>query len=191
MARIAEVQSHSATRSFQQTWAAPGSEFPVTITASDYGAFGQVVEELPDGFTFGGASLEGAHVEVEGQTIRFNLLGETSFTYSVTVPVVDGRYIFSGAIKDVDREEQAIEGHTTLRVGPPPTPTPAPSATPEPTATPTPQIIVVEPTATPAPTATVMMVPDGDGPPGILWFIPVVVLFGLILAIFYYRRTRS
>ena len=44
-----EAQSHSATRTFQQDWAAPGSEFRVTITATDYGPIGQVVEELPGG----------------------------------------------------------------------------------------------------------------------------------------------
>ena len=47
-----EAHSHSATRSFQKDWAAPGSEFRVTITASNYGPIGQVVETLPDGFTF-------------------------------------------------------------------------------------------------------------------------------------------
>ena len=144
-----EAQSHSATRTFQQDWAAPGSELRITITASDYGPIGQVVETLPEGFTFVSASLEDAHFEVDGQTIRFNLLGETSFSYNVTVPAVDGEYIFSGVIKDIDLEERAVGGHTTLRVGSPPTPTP--THTPAPTSTPTP---VPTATATPEPTAT-------------------------------------
>ena len=74
-----------------------------------------------------------------------------------------------------------------------PTPSLTPEPTPEPTATPAPQVIVVvEPTAAPTPTATVAVAaPEaGDGPPGILWFIPVVVVFGIILAIFSYLRTR-
>ena len=70
-----EAQSHSASRSFQRSWAAPGSQFQVTITARDYGAFGQVVEELSAGFTYIGNSLGAAHEEVDSQTIRFNLLG--------------------------------------------------------------------------------------------------------------------
>ena len=42
-----EAQSHTATRSFQQGWAAPGSDLRVTITAGNYGPIGQVVETLP------------------------------------------------------------------------------------------------------------------------------------------------
>jgi hypothetical protein len=264
-----EAQSHSASRSFQRSWAAPGSQFQVTITARDYGAFGQVVEELPAGFTYIGNSLGAAHEEVDSQTIRFNLLGETRFSYTVTVPEREGLYTFSGIIKNIDKEERTIAGRTTLRVGPAPTatptreptatptpeptatpkpeptttpvpestatptptptpvptptpaptptptpvptptpaptptatpeptetataePTPEPTATLEPTATPTPEItIVAEPTATPAPTATVVAPAAGGGPPVILWLIPVVVFFGLILAVFFYLRTR-
>ena len=85
-----EAQSHSASRSFQRSWAAPGSQFQVTITARDYGAFGQVVEELPAGFTYIGNSLGAAHEEVDSQIIRFNLLGETRFSYTVTVPEREG-----------------------------------------------------------------------------------------------------
>ena len=147
------AQSHSASRAFQRVWAAPGSELRVTITARNYGTFGQVVETLPDGFTFGGSSLDDAQVSSEGQTVQFNLLGDSRFTYTVTVPSVEGRYTFSGIIKNIDREEQTISGLLQLRVGPPPTPTPTsiptPTPTPEPTATPTPT-----PTPTPVPTAT-------------------------------------
>ena len=38
---VVEAQSHSASRTFRQNWAAPGGELRVTITASNYGAFGQ------------------------------------------------------------------------------------------------------------------------------------------------------
>ena len=116
-----EAQPHTAARSFQEEWAAPGSKLQVTITASDYGDFGQVVEDLPDGFTFIGSSLDEAHIEIDGQTVRFNLLRETGFTYRVNVPTTEGQYTFSGVIKNVDREEQAIGGHASLRVGPAPT----------------------------------------------------------------------
>ncbi len=145
----ADAQSHSATRSFQQTWAAPGSEFTVTIMANDYGDFGQVVEELPLGSAFVSASLEHAQIEVEGRTIRFILLGETSFTYRVLILTTEESYTFSGVIKNIDREEQAITGDTTMRVGPPPTPTPtlSPTAPPTPTST-------LSPTAPPTPTPT-------------------------------------
>ena len=127
-----DAQSHSASRAFQQTWAAPGSELLVTITASNYGPFGQMVETLPDGFTFVSSSLDGAQVSSEGQTVRFTLLGDASFDYTVTVPSVEGQYVFAGIIKNDDREEQTISGRTQLRVGPPPTP--VPTATPRPNA---------------------------------------------------------
>ena len=242
---VVEAQSHSASRTFRQNWAAPGGELRVTITASNYGAFGQVVETLPDGFTFKSATLPSSQIEQEAQVVRFNLFGDSSVNYVVTVPTREGRYIFTGVIRNADRQERRVTGHTQLRVGPPPTPaptstptpeptatstpvptatptpeptatpvptetptpspTPAPTATatatpsptptpeltptptPEPTATPTP-----EPTAAPSPTSTVAVAaPEaGDGPPGILWFIPVLVVIGVILTIFFYLRTR-
>ena len=159
-----EAQSHTATRTFPQAWAMPGGELRVAIAASNYGPIGQVVETLPDGFTFVRSSLGEAQEEVAGQTVRFNLLGDRRFTYVVTVPSAEGHYTFAGVIRNVDRAERTIAGHTRLRVGPPPTPastaTPAPAtstptgeptagATPEPTQTPTP-----EHTATPVPTVT-------------------------------------
>ena len=242
-----EAQSHTATRTFQQAWAMPGGELRVAIAASNYGAIGQVVETLPDGFALVSSSLGEAQEEVAGQTVRFNLLGDRRFTYVVSVPSAEGHYTFAGVIRNVDRAERTIAGHTRLRVGPPPTPsptatpgpatstptreptatappeptamptpeptatpvptetstpppTPAPTVTPEPTVTPAPTatphvIVVVAPTAAPTATATVMVAtvtPEAEaGLPGILWFIPVIVLIGLILAIFSYRRTRS
>ena len=152
-----EAQSHSASRTFRQNWAAPGGELRVTITASNYGAFGQVVETLPDGFTFKSATLPSSQIEQEAQVVRFNLFGDSSVNYVVTVPTTEGRYTFTGVIRNADRAERSVTGHTQFRVGPPPTPaptstpTPVPTATstPVPTATPTP-----EPTATPVPTET-------------------------------------
>ena len=238
---VVEAQSHSASRAFQRTWAAPGGELRVTITASNYGAFGQVVETLPDGFTFKSATLPSGQIEQEAQVVRFNLFGDSSVNYVVTVPTTEGRYTFTGVIRNADRAERSVTGHTQFRVGPPPTPaptstptpvptatstpvptatpTPEPTATPEPTSTPTPSPTPAptatstpsptpeptptptpeptatptpEPTATPSPTATVAVAaPEAEaGPPGFLWFIPVIVVIGAILAIFFYLRTR-
>ena len=240
---VVEAQSHSASRTFRQNWAAPGGELRVTITASNYGAFGQVVETLPDGFTFKSATLPSSQIEQEAQVVRFNLFGDSSVNYVVTVPTTEGRYTFTGVIRNADRAERSVTGHTQFRVGPPPTPaptstptpvptatatpeptatpTPEPTATPEPTSTPTPSPTPAptatstpsptptpeptptptpeptatptpEPSATPSPTATVAVAApeDGDGLPGILWFIPVIVVIGVILAIFFYLRNR-
>ena len=98
-----EAQSQSASRAFQRTWAAPGGQVRVTITASNYGAFGQVVETLPDGFTFVSASLPDTQIEQEGQVVRFNLFGDSSFNYVVTVAAGEGRYTFNGVVRNADR----------------------------------------------------------------------------------------
>ena len=155
-----EAQSHNATRTFQQDWAAPGSEFRVTITASNYGPIGQVVEELPAGFTYVRTSLDDFQVEVNGQTVSFNLLGNPAFTYVLTAPSAEGEYTFSGVVKNDDREERTISGDTMLRVGPPPPPPPPPPPEPEPTATPEP-----EPTATPEPEPTATPEPEPTATP--------------------------
>ena len=173
-----DASEHSAERTFAVAWVAPGGQVQVTISVLDYGVLGQVVEDLPDGFTFLGSSLDEAHIEVDGQTVRFNLLGKTGFTYSVNAPTAEGQYTFSGVIKNVDRDEQAIGGHTTLRVGPPPTPTPTPTHTPAPTSTstPTPDPTATatpepttpptpEPTATPSPTETPAPTPTSTAEP--------------------------
>ncbi len=157
-----EAQSHSATRSFAVDWSAPRAEFEISIDTSNLGGFGQVVETLPAGFTYVRSSLDDFQVDVDGQEIAFNLLGNANFTYVVTVPAAEGLYTFSGVVKNADLEERTIAGDTMLRVGPPPTPeptathTPVPADTPTPEPTATPTVIVVEATATPEPTATPM-----------------------------------
>ena len=111
---VVEAQSPSATRAFQRTWAAPGGELRVTITASNYGAFGQVVETLPDGFTFKSATLPSSQIEQEAQVVRFNLFGDSSVNYVVTVPTTAGRYTFTGVIRNADRAERSVTGHTPV-----------------------------------------------------------------------------
>ena len=172
-----EASSHSAVRSFSQPWAPPGGRLVVTITATNYGGFGQVEEKLPEGFSYTGSSLSEGSVTVDGQTVSFVLLGDGSFTYTVDVPDDEGTYAFSGVLKDANRDERVVGGASQVLVGPEPTPTPTsePAATPvptlepiataesEPTVAPTSALDptetpTVEPTAspakTPAPTAT-------------------------------------
>ena len=136
-----EASSHSAVRSFSQPWAMPGGRLVVTITATGYGGFGQVEETLPQGFSYTGSSLSEGSVTVDGQTVSFVLLGDTSFTYTVDVPGDEDTYAFSGVLKDANREEMVIGGASQVLVGPEPTATP----TSEPAPTPTP---TMEPTAT-------------------------------------------
>ena len=156
----AEAQSsHRATRSFSPSWVAPGGQVEVRVSASGYGAVGQVVETLPEGFRYAGSSLSSGAVEVSGQTVEIVLLGVESFTYTAVAPEAGGHYAFSGVPKNDEKAEVPVGGASVLRVGGPPTATPMPTATPtpEPTATATPMPTATptpEPTATPVPTAT-------------------------------------
>ena len=167
-----EASGHSAVRSFAQSWAPPGGRLVVTITATNYGGFGQVEETLPAGFSYAGTSLGDSSVTLDGRTVSFVLLGDRSFTYTVEVPGAEGRYTFTGVFSDSDREDQAVGGASQVRVGPQPTATPIPTPTPttEPTATPSPTPAptttpTTEPTATPPSTPTPTQEPTATPTP--------------------------
>ena len=49
-------------------------------------------------------------VAEEGQVVRFNLFGDSSFNYVVTVPTAEGQYVFSGNIRNQDKEERTSLG---------------------------------------------------------------------------------
>ena len=157
----AEAQSHSATRSFSAASVAPGGRLEVSVSAEGYGAIGQVVETLPEGFVFQGSDQPQGTVTVDGRKVAFTLFTSSSFTYAVSAPMREGRYAFTGTIKDQSRREQPVTGAASVLVGPPPTrgpthtptPTPTPEPTPTPTRTPAPEPTAT-PTATPEPAAT-------------------------------------
>ena len=167
----AEAQGHSAVRSLSAGWVEPGGRLEVSVSAEGYGAIGQVVETLPEGFAYQGSDMPEAAVSVEGRTIAFTMFQSSSFTYVVTAPAEEGRYAFTGTVKDFSRQERPVTGASTVRVGPRPTPQPtiaptpvtATTSTPEPTATPVP---TPEPTLTPTPTtapeATPTQVPTAE-----------------------------
>ena len=96
----------------------------MTITAQNYGAFGQVAETLPAGFRFVQSSLPASAVNAETDTVKFTLLGDESFTYTVEAPAAEGTYSFSGLLLDQAKVENQVGGDTSLRVGPAPTPAP-------------------------------------------------------------------
>ena len=156
----AETQSHTAIRSFSASSLEPGGILEVSVATDGYGAFGQVVETLPDGFLYLASNLPEASVSVEGQAIAFTLFQSSSFTYTVSVPDREGSYAFRGVIKDQNRQEQPVMGSSSVRVGPPPTPAPTATPMPTPTLPPTP-----EPTATPAPTPTLPPTPEPTATP--------------------------
>ena len=77
----------TASRSFSADPVDAGGEVTVTITADGYGAFGDVAETLPAGFTYLSSSLPDDQVMSVGQTVKFALIGGTPpTTFIYTVP---------------------------------------------------------------------------------------------------------
>ena len=150
-AGAANASSHSATRSISPASVAPGGQVEVTISAANLGGIGQVIETLPDGFTYV-STTHGGGTKVIPQGVRFTVLGVgDTFTYTVEVDsaTAAGDYSFSGVVRDADyqnsQDEQAVGGDTDVTVT-----AVAETPTEEPTAEPT-----EEPTVEPGtPTAT-------------------------------------
>ena len=119
----ADASGHNATRSFSATSVAPGGTVEVTVTGSNYGRLGRIVETAPDAFG--------------GGTFTLNLLGENqSVSYTVTAEDSPGSYTFSGTIYDEDGGNESVTGPSTVRITgqqatpqPPPTPEPQLAAT--------------------------------------------------------------
>ena len=146
---LAAQTSPSATRSLDAT-VAPGGSLEVMITAEGHGTFADVVETLPDGFTYETTvSLGAEDVSVSGQVatgqvVTFTLFGTTSpttFTYTVTASDVAIEHTFSGDFSGVNASNDPfsgvdVVGDSTVTVEAGTTPTPEPTA--EPTASPTP-----------------------------------------------------
>jgi hypothetical protein len=91
-----------------------GAPITVSITVSDYGSIGQVVETIPDGFMYVESSLGTTQTEDIGNTVRFRLMGESSFDYTLIASSNENTYTFSGIIKDEDQNEFTIGGDTSI-----------------------------------------------------------------------------
>ena len=110
------TEHHSASRSFSAASVAPGGQLEVTVTATDYGAFGQIVETLPAGFGYVGSDLSEAAATVDGQTVTFTLFNDDAFTYTVTAASADGSYTFFGAIKNEEKAATPVGGDFQITV---------------------------------------------------------------------------
>ena len=110
----------SATRSLPAS-VAPGEEFVVGITASNYGFAGSVTETLPDGFTyvsFGGADVDAVSPPdpVDGQVVTFILFDDktppdTTFEYTVMAPDQAGvDHQFMGYLRDSAQMDYLVGG---------------------------------------------------------------------------------
>ncbi|NQE04623.1 hypothetical protein C5S32_02020 [ANME-1 cluster archaeon GoMg1] len=80
----------TATRRLPAEPVSAGEPFIVRIEVSDYGTFGQVIETLPEGFTYLTSTLDPGSVKVDASTntikfTLFTLYNKTSFRYLVTL----------------------------------------------------------------------------------------------------------
>ncbi|MCY4581236.1 MAG: hypothetical protein OXE50_00320, partial [Chloroflexi bacterium] len=106
----------SASRAFSSSSVVAGAAVTVTVTAANYGQAGGVTETLPAGFAYVSSSLDANQVNVSGQTVRFTLQGDTSFTYSVTASSTPVSYTFSGTLRDFDRNDHTVGGASSVTV---------------------------------------------------------------------------
>ncbi len=112
-----DATGHSATRSFSAASVVVGGTVDVTVVVDELGAFGGVVETLPDGFSYVSTTLE-SEPEIDGQEVTFALFGEVSFTYTVSVSETVGTYSFSGVVKDNELDSNDVGGATDIMVTP-------------------------------------------------------------------------
>ncbi|MCK4735099.1 MAG: hypothetical protein KAT65_21785, partial [Methanophagales archaeon] len=111
----------TATRTLPAEPVPADGSFLVEIEVSDYGTFGQVAETLPEGFIYLASTLDPGSVKVFDAVnntvkVKFVLLGETSFTYTVIAPDSEGTYTFSGILKDIGKKEYEVGGDIEIEV---------------------------------------------------------------------------
>ena len=119
-------QTASATRSFSPSEVEAGSQLVVTIAVANYGGIGQLTEAFPDGFSFVESSPT---VTPSGRTLTFNLVGDTSVSYTLTAPTAAGSKTgFSGTLAPAEGAGVDVGGPSSVTVSPS-TQTPPPTQT--------------------------------------------------------------
>ncbi len=104
---VTPVSAGSAERSLPSSVNTNG-EFQVTIKVADYGAAGQVLEKIPEGFTFISSTLPEKAISVNGNKVSFLLMNEKSFSYTLKAPASVGTYQFTGILRDINKNEFPI-----------------------------------------------------------------------------------
>ena len=111
-----DASGHSAIRSFSASSVAPADEITVTISAANYGDFGQVVETLPAGFSYVEDSAT-VRAKVDGQDVTLTILGaDQTFSYRVTASRVADSHTFQGTLKDDQGVSRSIGGASSVTV---------------------------------------------------------------------------
>ena len=123
MAATVTPSDTEATRSFSPSSVAPAGEITVTISAANYGDFGQVVETLPAGFSYVEDSATVRAKVDDGQDVTLTILGaDQTFSYRVTASRVADSHIFQGTLKDDQGVSRSIGGASSVTVQLPPGP---------------------------------------------------------------------
>ena len=111
-------QTVSATRSFSPSEVEAGGQLVVTIAVGGYGGIGQLTETFPADFTFVESSPEATR---SGQTLTFNLVGDTSVSYTLGAPAMTGRKSgFSGTLAPAQGAGVEVDGPSSVTVSSPP-----------------------------------------------------------------------
>ena len=117
MAATVTPSDTGATRSFSASSVAPGGTVTVTISAANYGDFGQVVETLPAGFSYVEDSATVRAKVDDGQDVTLTILGaDQTFSYRVTASSVAGSHTFQGTLKDDQGVSRSIGGASSVTV---------------------------------------------------------------------------
>jgi len=109
----------TATRTIPDDCVEIGADFTITITADDYGSVGAVTATLCDDWEYVGVIGAVDDVQIEGNNVKFLLLGSGSrtFTYTVSAPDEEGACCpISGIIRDEDKQDHTVTGATKVCV---------------------------------------------------------------------------
>jgi hypothetical protein len=93
--------------------------FSIKIEVPPSVFFKDVIETLPEGFSYCTSTLDSGSVNVNGSrnTVTFILAGETSFNYTVRASDEEGTYRFSGIFIDKDEDKKCdIDGDKEIVV---------------------------------------------------------------------------
>ncbi len=114
----AQASSH-VVRSLSDQTVEPGGRLTVTVSASQYGDYAELMETLPEGFSFVSSDQPANALEITeaGRQVRIILLGPSrTVSYSMNASHVVGRHTISGLFRDEAKLESTVAGEDTVEV---------------------------------------------------------------------------
>ena len=114
----AQASSH-VVRSLSDQTVEPGGRLTVTISASQYGDYAELMETLPEGFSFVSSDQPANALEITeaGRQVRIILLGPSrTVSYNMAASHVAGRHTISGLFRDEAKLESRVAGDDTVEV---------------------------------------------------------------------------